>query len=198
MNELNIVKRFISRFEPGINPKIKGIKLNNNEEAENNFKKLMGNKKILQLYHCTESYDYLKRAENIFNKGFWIGPASNKGYGVYFASHAQYSVFWGGRNHVIVCNIIVDEKHVSKHISEIYSSFNNWEYVVSKPELILPIALVEFELELINVPRIKSWSNGMCNNCRHKQEKIEEQYRRCDCKHFPVADPLDIVNYEIL
>lgn len=185
---IDIVKRFVSRFEPYIIPKINGITFNHNKEMEEKFKKLIGNRKVIQLYHCTDSSNYSNISKNIFANGFHIGPASNKGYGVYFAGHSQYSAFWGGGNHIIVCDIIVDEEFVSKHISEIYSSINNWEYVVSKTELIFPKCLIEFQLSIDNSYRNKSWSNGICDNCRPEKEKFEECFRRCDCKHFPVAD----------
>lgn len=188
-----IVKRFLSRFESGITVKVKGVTFNNNKKMKQNFESLICDRKIIQLYHCTDSYDYLKRSKDIFDNGFIIGPSSIKGKGVYFASHSQYSAFWGGRNHVIVSDIIVDEDHVSRHISEIYSSNNNWEYVISYPKLIFPRCLIEFQC--FTTPRSKYWSNAICDNCRSKNEKIEEFYRRCDCKHFPVADKFDIINY---
>lgn len=192
---LNLVKRFISRFDDGLIPNIKKVTLNNNQKMKDKFEKLVGNREIIQVYHCTDSYEYLERTKNIFDNGFRIGPASNKGYGVYFASHSQYSAFWGGCNHVIVADVIVDKDFVSRHISEIYSTKNNWEYVVSTPELIFPRCLIEFELSTSNALRNKSWSNGICDNCREEKEKLDECFRRCDCKHFPTADKLDIITY---
>lgn len=193
--EINIVKRFLARLEPEIIPKIKGVKFNDNQKMKEKFKSLIGDRKIIQVYHCTDSYEYMKRTKDIFENGFRIGQASNKGYGVYFANHSQYAAFWGGGNHIIVSDVIVDEDFVSKHISEIYSTKNNWEYVVSKSELIFPKCLIEFELSTSNTRRNKSWSNGICDNCRAEKEKLEECYRRCDCKHFPTADHLDIISY---
>lgn len=192
---LNVVKRFVSRFDTGIIPKIKGLTFNNNIEMKYKFEKLIDNRKIIQLYHCIRSGNYLEISENIFKNGFHIGPSSNKGRGVYFSSHSQYAVFWGQTNHIIVSDIIVDENYVSKHISEVYSNNNNWEYVISNTDLIFPRCLIEFETLLEKSSRNKHWSNGTCDNCKYRFENCEESYKRCDCKHFPVADNNDVINY---
>lgn len=186
----NAVNRFISRFNPKVDITIINVIENNNLEMLNNFNLSANGKPIVQLYHCTEKYK--EKYESIFNNGFFVGPACNKGYGVYLASHSNYSYSWGGRNHVFICDVIVDEKHVGKYFSEIYSPTNNWEYVVSDRKLVFPRYLVEYSASN-RTEEIRDWTNAICPTCPEYKHKLEESFRRCDCKQFPTADPEDII-----
>lgn len=190
VNKTNAVNRFISRFHPKVDVTIKSVKENDNKEMLEKFNRNAKGKIILQLYHCTENYK--ESYKTIFKDGFYIGQACNKGYGIYLASHSTYAYSWGGRNHVIVCDVIVDEEHVGKFFSEIYSTKNNWEYVVSKEELVYPRYLIEFDASNIE-GKIKGWTNALCPTCPEYKHNFEECFRRCDCKQYPTADPEDII-----
>ena len=186
------ISRFISRFHPNVTVTIDNVVENPNVEMQDAFHKLSTNKTVLQLYHCTEPDTYKTRAESIFKNGFYIGSSCNKGYGIYLASHSNYAYNWGGRNHIIICDVIAEEPHVSKYFSEIYSPKNNWEYVVAKPNLVFPRYLVEFKASnLENHAHI--WTNALCPTCPEHKRQMEKCFHRCDCKQYPTADPEDIV-----
>jgi hypothetical protein len=136
----------------------------------------------LELYHCSD--DYKNKYKSIFKNGFFKGPASNKGYGIYLSSHSNYSYKWGGRDHVIVCEVIVDENLVSKYYSEVFSPKNNWEFVVKDKSLIYPKYLIEYESDDYKYDRY--WTRALCYNCSEVKKSQNERYRRCDCPQFPV------------
>ena len=141
--ESSLINRFKSRLYKGTEFNVSGIIMNNNKESLEKFKSNIKDREVVQLYHCTDNYNYHENFASICDNGFHIGSASNKGYGIYFASHSLYAQFWGGNNHVIVCNIIIGDG-VNKFYSEIYSENNNWGYVVTDKFLIYPVALIEF------------------------------------------------------
>ena len=194
MLQREIINRFISRFDDKIMPTITSIKFNENNKSP--FSLLIGDRQLIQIYHCIRSEYYEEISKKIFTDGF-IANIGNKGYGVYLASHAQYARYWGGNNHVLVCDVIVDPKYVNRFISEVYSGVNNWEYVVSDPKLIYPVCLIKFECK--RNCRERNWTNGMCPNCFDEASQDPEYTRRCDCKHYPIAHPDDIIsnNYEV-
>ena len=186
------INRFISRFHPNVDVTIKNVIENSNMKMRNTFHKLSKNKTIVQLYHCTDPYNYKERTASIFKNGFYIGSSCNKGYGIYLASHSNYAYNWRGRNHVLICDVIVEEEHVSKYYSEIYSHKNNWEYVVSKIELVFPRYLVEFSASNFN-SKENIWTNALCPTCPEHKRTKDKCFHRCDCKQYPTADPEDII-----
>lgn len=194
IRKMNAVNRFISRFHPKVDITIKNVIENHNLDMLANFNKHAKGKTVLQLYHCTDSYKYKEYCESIFNNGLYSGSASNKGYGIYLASHSNYAYSWGGRNHVFICDVIVEEDHVGKFFSEIYSPENNWEYVVTKKELVFPRYLVEFNAGNRD-EKIRGWTNALCPTCPEHKQKMDRQFCRCDCKQYPTADPKDIIEY---
>jgi hypothetical protein len=186
------INRFISRFHPGVQVTVTNVTENSNIPMREAFQSLAKNKTILQLYHCTNPDNYNERTTSIFANGFYIGSSCNKGYGIYLASHSNYAYNWGGRNHVIICDVIVNEDFVSKYISEIYSAKHNWEYVVTKSELVYPRYLVEFNTTNLD-DNVQIWTNALCPMCPEHKRRQDKCFHRCDCKQYPVADPEDII-----
>lgn len=179
------LERFKNRFRKGIKININSVIENRNEKLPGEFSKNMKDKKILQLYHSIRNgLDSRETAKSIFENGFNDLGDGNKGYGTYLSSHSSYSYFWGGRNHIIICDVICDEKYVKRFISEIYSEENNWEYVVKKPKLIYPRFYVEYTEEK-NVEFNKIWTNHRCEICQTTPVLINQIHRRCDCPQFP-------------
>ena len=187
------MERFIERISLQSKLNIKRMSITENRVFSpshlNKFNTLAKNKTKLELYHCTRSYNYQDNIDSIFKDGLYPVSASNKGYGIYLAAHSNYSVKWGGCNHVFVCEVIVDEAFVTKHISEVYSPKNNWEYVVTNRHLIYPKYLIEYELEIYDYALEKIYTNAICERCL----KDCACARRCDCPHLPIVEEDNVI-----
>jgi hypothetical protein len=191
-----IVNRFISRLHFGskCEYKITDLIENTNNEMKEKFDKLAEGKKVLQLYHCSKNIYQDGVIDSIFKNGFRIGSASNKGYGVYMASHSRYAHYWGG-HHVFVCNVIADDTKMERYISEIYSPENNFEYVIKDTDIIYPVCYFKYAVTSDTADSKKIWTNACCDNCpEHKKNLKEEMFKRCDCPQSPTIDPADIEN----
>jgi hypothetical protein len=193
---ISVMERFISRFYSSVKFIQFSITENTSFKHLDNFNKLSKNKQKLELYHCTRNYNYQENVKSIFDDGLFPGSACNKGYGIYLASHSNYSLTWGGGNHVFVCEVIADETLVHKYISEIYSPKNSWEYVVDDRYIIYPKYLIEYKLERINNHFYKNlYTNATCENCPEYKKNMEECYRRCDCRHFPIVEEENLITF---
>lgn len=182
-----IVNRFIDRMNINGIFNIINIEENKNQKLLEKWLDLKENNKVLQLYHSIRDFDYLEKKDSIFNNGFYIGCADNKGYGVYLANHSRYSAFWAGSyTGVLVCDVIYDSKYIKRCKSEIYSPIHDSEYVVSKPELIFPRYYIKYSFETDeNVPYVK---RGYFN-CVKCDTPNEFGYSvRCDCPFDNVDD----------
>ena len=189
---IRVMERFLERISLHSKTNLKKISITENNlfspTSLKEFKKLAKNKTTLELYHCN-GRDYKDNINSIFKDGLFPGSASNKGYGIYLAAHSNYSVKWGGCNHAFVCEVIMDDAFVTKHISEIYSPTHNWEYVVKNRFLVYPKYLIEYELEMDDYRLEKIYTNAICEDCPdYKKAFKEECYRKCDCPHFPIED----------
>ncbi len=196
-----ITARFFKRFHPRIEFQLRNVVMNNNQDMLRKFTDAIQGRTVIQLYHCVNQYGYSsvqEIAESIFRNGFRIGQASNKGYGVYLASHSNYAQYWAGNNHAIVCDVIVDETRVGKYYSEIYSPENNWEYCVANPDLIYPKCYIEYERIWTNTHYERLWTNAICPTCPAEKHEQKEHQRRCDCRQYPTADTDDIIyDYDV-
>jgi hypothetical protein len=134
----------------------------------------------IELYHSTRNEDSYSVFVSICTKGFRVGPACNKGYGVYLANHGRYSLFWGNRNfdgsrHIMVCRIKVG--HLHQFWSEIISSNETFchEFVVPNPEYVWVSHYIEYNVIIpksIDIPIFVEHGNFNCTTCT----------TRCDCE----------------
>lgn len=146
--------------------------------------------KKIRLYHVIREDNDRKRldiANDIIKNGFMIHKAiipPNKGFGIYFAEHANYSLFWGTTKHnVVISNVDMDDRKVKRYISEIYSETNNNEYVVSDESIIEPICYLELSKQIfISNNNTSFWTNPKCEKCNKTQSKY---LLRCDCQQYP-------------
>jgi len=152
--------------------------------------------KILQLYHGQSDSD---NSESICNTGFHHSCYGNKGVGVYLANHSRYAWNWAGtRNPVIVCDVIADDRRVSRFRSEIYSPTWNSEYVVNDPVLVYPRYILRYEIDG-SMPREIPGQIGYVEHgkfgCVPCDSKVFASWKgsRCDCKLVPMVDPQDVV-----
>lgn len=196
-----MINRFINRlYLNDLRYNITFFKNNNNQNKLRNT-----NKQVLQLYHSIREDDRDKQraiVDDIFMNGFKVlnHGYNYKGDGVYLAAHSRYSCFWGRKN-VIICDIIVEpmlfkrpgtNDKIKRFISEIYSPYNNSEYVVTDPTLIIPRCYFEYDLTSYKTPE-KFWTNGSCHRCRERNKRVKPIFRRCDCEQFPNIDPDDVI-----
>ena len=196
---IQAIERFLARFyDPELVAQITRISITENIAYKflSEFQKGRVKKQYqkMELYHSTQNLDAEKQ-RSIFEDGLFAGSARNKGYGVYLASHANYSAKWGcGPRHVFVCDVWMDPSAVTKHISEIYSPKNNWEYVVKNKHLIFPKYLLQYEMrQSVWYPETKIFTNEICAHCPSYKHEMSEEYRKCDCAHLPLVETENIL-----
>lgn len=200
------IQRFVTRLSlpDGFVFKLIHCHENANESLAQKFYAKIQTHKILQLYHAirdgAKSLKGMDVAESICNNGFRIGPAGNKGRGVYLANHSRYSWNWASmENPVLICDVIADSRLVTRHRSEILSPIMNSEYVVCDPELVFPRYVLEYKVEgeitddiLDRIGYVQHGKFG-CTPC----DSYEGSWKgkRCDCKLDPMIDFRDVTNY---
>jgi hypothetical protein len=136
------------------------------------------NNNSIELYHATRNQDSHSVFMSMCTKGFRIGPACNKGYGVYLANHGRYSLFWGNRNfdgsrHVMVCRVKVSSLH--QFHSEISSGNDIFchEFVVPNPEDVWVSHYIEYNVTIPKSMKIPVFVEQFnCKVC----------FQRCDCE----------------
>jgi hypothetical protein len=134
----------------------------------------------LEVYHVCED---MTIAERILAHGFIVGPACNKGYGIYSASHGRYALNWRPCKPVIVCWVKI-AKTKAFH-SEIYAPDHSHEFVTSDPSAVHPIAVIEYH---IIAPKDSSYTHGFqtsigpvgCAKCDY--HVYDDIWKRCDCE----------------
>ena len=146
-------------------------------------KKLQNQKKkpVLELYHVSTDDTY-----RICRDGF--KPRSS----LYLANHGRYAAEWYFpspsyfQTPVIVCHVSADQRIIKRFESKTRCPENapNSDYIVSKPELVIPVALIEFKIKgTIGIFHSLSWSK--CKNCYPGYF--------CNCPLEPFYDKRDIV-----
>lgn len=103
----------------------------------------------IELYHGPrvddndQDSDLTKTITSIRNEGFkYKHGHQNKGPGIYFSNNSRYQYLWlTDRIPTFICDIKYQEPFVKRYNAEVTSGY---EFVVTKPELIIPKYLVDY------------------------------------------------------
>lgn len=192
------VQRFIERLSlpDGLSFKLVDCSENANDAMRDEFSRQKGVYEVLQLYHAQTGRD---NSESICNTGFRYSYYGNKGIGVYLANHSRYSWNWAGSSlPVLICDVIADDKRISRYRSEVYSPTWNSEYVVADSKLIYPRYILRYEImgemsrEVVDQAGYVRHGEFGCVSC----DSIvfgDRRGIRCDCKLCPTIDLRDVV-----
>ena len=138
-----IIQRFLKNLRL---PKKCTVVINKIEEL--NTKRFITNS--IELYHTIDSFNQNDIIKSIKYNGLRPGSACNKGYGVYLSSHSKYSLLWQINNPVIVCDVLYDKNKVKRYRAEVGNGKKDeYEYVISQPNLIIPKYIFYFFLLFI-------------------------------------------------
>jgi len=148
MDRIAALQRFTERLSLPVSWKLIVNRFNTIQNME---KQSAAGRPIIQLYHAINELGHSNKIiESIMQHGFRIGPACNKGYGVYLANHSRYSLNWACKQPVLICDVIYEPSEVKRYRSELMSPHWDSEYVVTNPKLILPRYVLEYDIQRPN------------------------------------------------
>lgn len=194
------VYRFIKRLHVSgirftIERYIRNANLNTSKNHGNDSNYKMVKYPHLQLYH-TSRQDNPETIESIFKNGLKIGhQRGNKGNGVYLSSHSRYSYSYQN-HHVFICNVDIQSNPlaIKRFRSEIYSPYNDYEYVIQDPSIIQVHSYLKYRISAKDKIDIR-WNNVCCENCpEHVKKYTDPSWKRCDCELFPTIINEDVVS----
>jgi hypothetical protein len=152
---INTLIRFKHRFhfKKPFTLNITNFSINPNEPSKyfmENYNKF--NK--LQLYHSsiigntnTARDIIFKNTYNNGCEGFDTINHKGKIRGVKFLSHSRHSYFLA-MNHVYICEVLADKNLIDRYIADIYSPYNNNEYVVrDTTKIVYPILYFQYKID---------------------------------------------------